>query len=802
MLIRKVIRIFPFVLLTLFGVSSSDWTSTAKTSISQTGFMFSYASSTLGSFNTTKVGHIFSTLTKSTARLAGFFGAAGALLSVIMAFIPGGDSAEIALMKKEFAKLSQKIDTVARSLEETKDLIKLETQKAAYLKYEQNIHYGYQRMQQCLGELENVACSSLMECKREKMLIAESYIKDMDVRKSMDTIFRGVTSQSTFGYPLLSLLKEQSKCNITKLNLFTNKITALITKGLMVSILHDLLTKHNYDYTDDAVSSGDIFNTLEKKRQEIQDSCFANFDYWLGRTVKDAYTLFSSDIRSSNKDLLIHLKGKYPWIIWHVFTYSGEKEPVAGPLGSARRQLTSSSKSLNVHSFVMPAINTDVEESDIKTYKWVSMLQRNEGAMNDVSKLERLIDNEIELKGQVQSFAFLPVNTVLSGYFKDEIKQQASPFNIFVNKPFPNKDIMVAVSFTPIDYPPKCSAGVCSNNGECFVFPYSTKIGCKCTKDFSGNTCETREENLKLKLAVNFLVHNTMKLPTFASIQHAIEDTQLYLKTSSENIQESIRKLGAMIDKQFKNMGEFISRKFDWFEVLMKYKDSIDNLYYFHKISNQKVYNFEKNNVNVSELTTKTNDKDRFSMLEDKDIARYLLSPVGIQKWLYHINFLIVGRNDSQFNSHKPLIFMAMDKYKDSFCFEDYKERISRSYRQLMLLQLRGFMLWSNAYSSDNRDPSAIVYRYSQVLHDQQRFLEESTCQIRIPNTKTLQNCTGGYYIHRSLDVSVSCNEGYFLKGLSNFGYKYKYIDLRKKKEVSIDIQMSESRKLDSYGKN
>ena len=780
MLISKVIQILPLVLLTLYGVSSSDWETTAKTSISQTGFLFSYASSTLGSYNATKAGHIFSTLTKSTARLAGFFGAAGALLSVILAFIPGGDSAEIALMKTEFAKLSQKIDTVARSLEETKDLIKLETQKAAYLKHEHNINYGYERMQQCLKELENVVCSTPKECKRAKILIAEGYIKDLNVRESMDAIFRGVTSPSTFGYPLLSLLKEQSICNITKLNLFTNKVTALITKGLTVSILHDLITKHNYDYTDDAVLSGDIFNTLEQKRQEVQDSCFANFNYWLGRTVKDAHTLFTSDVRSTNQALLIHLKSKYPWVIWHTFTYSGEDEPTAGPSNSARRHLLSSSKSLNVHSFVMPAINTEVEESSIKTARLISLLQRNKDAMNDVSKLERLIDNEIELKGQIQSFAFLPGSMVISGYFQDEIKQQvvndilvyASPFNVFVNKPFRTSKTLVAVSFTPKDYPPKCSEDICRNNGECFVFPYSTKMGCKCTKGFTGNTCETREENLKLKLVVNFLVHNTMKLPTFASIQHAIEDTQLYLKTSSENIQESIKKLGAMIDMQFKNMGEFMSRKFDWFEVLMKYKDSIDNLYYFHDISSKKINYFQRNSAaNISQLTTK--DKGRFSMLEEKDIAKYLLSPVGIQKWLYHINFLIVGRNDSEFNSHKPLIFMAMDKYKDRFCFADYKERVSRSYRQLMLLQLRGFMLWSNAYNSDNRDSSAIVSRYSQVLHDQQKFLKESTCQIQIPNSKTLQNCTGGYYIHKSLDVSVSCNDGFFLKGLSIHWYTY-----------------------------
>ena len=54
------------------------------------------------------------------------------------------------------------------------------------------------------------------------------------------------------------------------------------------------------------------------------------------------------------------------------------------------------------------------------------------------------------------------------------------------------------------------------------------------------------------------------------------------------------------------------------------------------------------------------------------------------------MNFLIVGRRDSQFNGHKPLLFIVMDRHMDRICLTDYKEVITRTYRQLMLLQLQG----------------------------------------------------------------------------------------------------------------
>ena len=236
------------------------------------------------------------------------------------------------------------------------------------------------------------------------------------------------------------------------------------------------------------------------------------------------------------------------------------------------------------------------------------------------------------------------------------------------------------------------------------------------------------------------------------------------LLTASGNIEDSITELGNKIDEQFKILGEFMLSTFGWFAVLLKYNDVVDNLIYFHSISRSKIYHFpEIKNFSIASVT-RNSTRDRFSILEENEIDNFLLTPTGIQKWLYQFNFVIVGRRESEFNSHKSLLFMLMDQYKSRICYEDYKDKLIKTYRQLMLLQLQGYMLWSKAYSASNRDGSVIANRYRRVLEDQQKYLQSEACSVAIPNSKNFHNCTDGYFIHKSMDIPVQCDNGFFPK--------------------------------------
>ena len=581
----------------------TDWITPAKETMNQVSVILDRATIGIDNLAEKATPTTMIRLSQSTSKLAGVFGVFGALFSILLAFLPASESPEIKLMKSEFGKLSQKVDKIARSIEDATKLIKHDTQRIAYMAHEQKIHTGYSQLLQCIKKLDNVSCSGLKECKRKRVLVAETFVGSMNVIGSVEAILRGVTTDTTFGDSLFDLLKEKSKCNLPKINLFANKVTALLIKGMTVSMFHDLLTKVDYNVLDGTVLVDKILRSLETRRQFIQNQCFKEIDYWMPLDVTNSHEHFSSDINVTNTKLIKILKMKYPWIWWHVFTYKSEKEPQTGPSNSTRRLLYSSSKTHKVHSFVIPTNIAKVRNLHDKIHQWKKIVASiSSDAKKRVQDIETKVKKDLTLKNQIQSFAILPAKKWFFGHYEQELRQKLlqnvseyiTTRNVFVSKP--KKGLLVVVSFFQAEYPPTCSKS-CSNKGKCFIYPYSTKMGCRCNIGYGGDTCESLGTALRLKSVINAMVEKTMKLPTFASIQHSIQDTQLYLKTSTESIQKSITKLGERIDEQFKSLREFMSNKFEWFATLSKYKDAIENLNYFHSISSLKISNFQHNST-------------------------------------------------------------------------------------------------------------------------------------------------------------------------------------------------------------
>ena len=598
----------------------------------------------------------------------------------------------------------------------------------------------------------------------------------------MDSIFRGVVSNSAFGTSLLDLLKEESKCHLNKINRFANKIASLITKGITVTIFYELLTKPEFDPSEMTVLAYKTLSTLETKRQRVEDSCLANIDYWIGLDVSESRDDFKSNINSTNKDLLFALKSKYPWIHWHVCTYGGKKEPAVGPANSFRSTLTSTSKSLEVSSFVIHAREGKVENRESKLKQWEQMLEDfsfEKKSEDTLENLEKEIKKRVILRDQVQSVAVLLGDELFFSFYNARYEyfeqrkfgnSNAPNLNVFISRPNPGSsyDYVIAVTFKQANEKSTYCTETCSNRGTCYFYPYSVRMGCRCRLGYKGERCESSASAPMLKHVMNSLLTNTFKLPTFASIQYTLEDTKLYMISSLTDIKDSIAKLEAKIDDQFRSLGEFLSQKFDWLNVLLKYKDAIENLNYFQSLSfetkSEGSLNFNSSDLNV---TLTTPEEKPSMMVEDEKVANFLLSPAGIQKWLYQGNFLIMGRRDTQFSSHKPLMFLVMDKNKKRLCYPDYKGEITRTYQQLILLQLRGYMLWTQAYSILNLDGTAKMKRYETVMKKQSKYLKKATCTAQIPNSKNFMSCSGGYYIHSSLDAAVDCADGYVLKGKS-----------------------------------
>ena len=566
MLICKLVGLLVLLLMVKTCISTarpkSRSVKTAESSMINLGLIFSLAQQGLQSYDKEKYPKL-ELLSKKTARVAGLLGVFGAFFSMVMTFLPSEKSEELKYMESEFEKLEQKVDAIAHSLNDTKGLIESKTQQAAYVQYERNINHGFSQLKACLKELNNVTCSNQTDCKRQREKITEGYISSMNVRKDIDAILRGTTSDSVFGRSLLGLLQEESKCNVPKINLFTNKIISLVTKGIESSIFHNIVTKTDYSILDDTTYMEKMLSRLENKRRTIEDSCLKDLDYWMSLDARDAHTYFSSDIQNTNTAVHRHFRKKYPWIAFKVFTCAGDKEPEAGPILPDRRHLRSSSKQHQVHAYVVPTVNATVEDIEDKIVEWKRLLQKidfTDETEIQIENIEREIRTNSTLVGHVQSFAILPGTDWVLGYYTDELTQHTlgakdvTSSNTFVYRPQPSDGFLVVVTFLPADFPFTCT-DTCQGNGHCYTYPYSRQTGCRCKPGYSGEECESSRTDLQLQSVIDSLLKSTLKLPTFTSVQHTLEDFQMSLAASLEDIHGSITNLESVLDSQFKNFG-------------------------------------------------------------------------------------------------------------------------------------------------------------------------------------------------------------------------------------------------------
>ena len=189
-----------------------------------------------------------------------------------------------------------------------------------------------------------------------------------------------------------------------KLDLFANKVIALISKGMMVTMFHDMLKQVDYNILDDSKRADKMFTIIENMRQKTQDNCVNNFDYWMTLDVQDSHSDFEADIQNTNTKLLYTLKKKYPFIDWHVFITAGNKEPVAGPNNSPRQRLISSANYINVNCFVIPTNEAQVEYSDRKLRRWKELVKQTKftGDLNSgIDDIQTRVEKDAVLAGQV-----------------------------------------------------------------------------------------------------------------------------------------------------------------------------------------------------------------------------------------------------------------------------------------------------------------------------------------------------------------------------------------------------------------
>ena len=263
--------------------------------------------------------------------MAGFLGAVGGFVSFILAFIPQ-ESEELRYMKEKFAEVNTKLDRITQQLDNMENLITLQTQKAAYIHDSNKILYGYSRILPFINAIQKAKCSGNSGqngCNAVRARIASNYVNDFNVKQNLFSIINGATGRtSAFSEPLLKLIQVTYKCDMVKIDQFTNGVLKLAFKAQQVILMHERLRGNK----DSIVTSiNEWVTSMERLRDTAnayKNSCYKHIKSYMIADIRDSskYQAGSSSNQQAITKLKNFLDRKYTWLNWVVLSYDKFKK--------------------------------------------------------------------------------------------------------------------------------------------------------------------------------------------------------------------------------------------------------------------------------------------------------------------------------------------------------------------------------------------------------------------------------------------------------------------------------------------
>ena len=221
-------------------------------------------------------------------QFSAIFSSIGFMLKI--GLILAGDDQKSEMMKlleKHFNEMNKKLDIITADLKENRNLIKRSSLRAAYIATENKILGANMSLKKYFSDLTKLKCSDKSECLNKKMLMAKSYVNRFDVRKEVDMILRGATSDSLlFGDNLLRLTKEYSKCDVKEIRHKATLMTGLAMKGHNAAMLYESLTNPDFDMARSIETIDNDLMQLERMKNLVIKECFVNIDRYLRSDVR------------------------------------------------------------------------------------------------------------------------------------------------------------------------------------------------------------------------------------------------------------------------------------------------------------------------------------------------------------------------------------------------------------------------------------------------------------------------------------------------------------------------------------
>ena len=259
-----------------------------------------------------KEGAFTDALVKLGTNIAPFLGILGPLASILLLFIPGGDSEELIFMRKEFEQVNVKLDKITAEFAEVKKAIDWSTVVGSYGPYERKIRAAVEN----LNQIYRVQRKAREDQKANFIIQYESDF-DNSVQKLYDVM---VDNDHVISDNILQAVAQHTKNNKREFEQFSLGLVQILIQGIKVKVSYYALKEWATDH---------LVTQWETKMIKLRDTL---------QTVSDVVkSLYLSQMRLDTKDLILNHHGlgnqglanklynfvteKYDWRFWSVTVY-------------------------------------------------------------------------------------------------------------------------------------------------------------------------------------------------------------------------------------------------------------------------------------------------------------------------------------------------------------------------------------------------------------------------------------------------------------------------------------------------
>ena len=715
-----------------------------------------------------------SRLFKTLGKMAGFLGAAGGLVSFILAFLPAQDSAELAYMKKQFTLVNTKLDTITSELDNIKDLIKYENQRAAYLPASNAILFGYRELSRFMNEIQRTPCRQKSSCKRIRARIASRFVNSFNVKHRLESILHATFQRtSVFRESLLPLVSKRFKCSFAKINHFSNGVLKLAFKGQEVILAHEKLTGSKQSI---AQSMNDWFTNiyrLRSKTYSVKNKCFRSIKNLILKDVRNSdYQIKAKTNEIANMQVKTFLEKKYPWLSVVAFSYNGDAKgctPHGGfwympkdknarkrnlIVGIADKKGTyqGPKRSDGPKNWVAKALKIITNRMNFFSQRWdyckvknrlIKELKRKKVWKYVASLSVRKSEAELNIQAGNDIQYISDVYTLKWRYryrLRNRWRYKTGSFKAY---------IVIVLKSIEQAKGRRCSLA-CKNGGKCILYPYSSSQYCQCKPFYQGTLCE-KHAKAALAKTVDAMLATTLRLPVLSDVAFDIKDLRQFVGIGIANIQKSVSNLEASMQRKFNELSNNIKNQIKWANFITMYKESIQTIKYYAK-------RFEMLPQEYSDIEELQN--------EGRKLAIHLLNGGNrIRKALFQLNDLLVGTGTTPLLSHKPILFAYMKSRSAAGepCTSSYKRAVDNYWRQLIILQQIGYFVWVQALQLTGRRTSIVNSLYKKRIAQQLSTIKKGTCQYDIKNSINV-HCNR-HYLHPGMVVKIRCKRNFYLRG-------------------------------------